>query len=62
MLLIKGFTGDDCSQNIDECASTPCMNKATCIDKANAYECECAPGNLSLINFQYYLMESRLIH
>ena len=30
--------------DIDECASSPCQNGATCIDGINSYECKCADG------------------
>ena len=30
--------------DINECASNPCQNGATCRDKINAYSCECASG------------------
>jgi Notch-like protein len=26
----EGFTGDDCSDQIDKCSSSPCHNNATC--------------------------------
>ena len=28
----------------DECASTPCLNGATCVDLVNMYQCDCVPG------------------
>ena len=30
--------------DIDECASAPCRNGATCTDLVNGYTCTCAPG------------------
>ena len=30
--------------DIDECASDPCMNGATCNDTVNGYTCSCIPG------------------
>lgn len=39
-----GFEGATCKINIDECASNPCQNGATCKDKINAYTCSCAHG------------------
>ena len=30
--------------DIDECASQPCKNYATCTDRVNGYSCSCAPG------------------
>ena len=39
-----GYTGDDCAQNVDECASQPCQHGGTCVDGVAAYTCRCAPG------------------
>ena len=30
--------------DIDECASNPCQNGATCADYTDMYTCECAAG------------------
>ncbi|XP_051892977.1 protein crumbs homolog 1-like [Pristis pectinata] len=40
----RGFTGENCSVNIDECESGPCMNGGTCEDQTNGFQCHCAPG------------------
>lgn len=39
-----GYTGKDCSINIDECDPTPCADGATCIDGINEFTCVCQPG------------------
>ncbi|NXT25747.1 CRUM1 protein, partial [Syrrhaptes paradoxus] len=39
-----GFTGANCRDNIDECASDPCQNGAICRDRVNEYSCFCVPG------------------
>ena len=31
-------------KDIDECASNPCQNGATCIDGINSFTCKCVPG------------------
>ena len=31
-------------ENIDECASAPCLNGAECQDGNNSYACVCQPG------------------
>ena len=32
------------SVEIDECASSPCLNGGACIDGINGYTCNCIPG------------------
>ncbi|XP_076822074.1 protein crumbs-like isoform X2 [Clavelina lepadiformis] len=39
----EGFGESNCT-NIDECASSPCQNNATCLDAINAFRCDCIPG------------------
>lgn len=39
-----GWTGALCDQDVDECASAPCQNSATCRDLVDAFTCDCAPG------------------
>lgn len=36
--------GHQCDINIDDCASSPCKNGATCDDHVSYYSCTCAPG------------------
>lgn len=33
-----------CFADINECASDPCQNDATCTDQINGYSCQCADG------------------
>ena len=30
--------------DMDECASDPCQNNATCVDLINEFRCDCVPG------------------
>jgi len=36
-----GYTGDSCSQEINECDPNPCMNNASCVDLVNDFMCMC---------------------
>ena len=48
---VAGWEGDNCSIDIDECASRPCQNGATCAESGvdpsiplDVYMCTCAYG------------------
>ena len=38
-----GWTGADCTVNIDECVNHTCQNGASCQDEVNNYTCRCLP-------------------
>ncbi|KAH3794729.1 hypothetical protein DPMN_148267, partial [Dreissena polymorpha] len=40
----EGFDGGRCENDINECATAPCKNGATCSNLLNAYLCKCIPG------------------
>ena len=40
----QGFSGKVCDVNVDECASQPCANGATCRDLINGYTCRWVSG------------------
>lgn len=39
-----GFTGTNCSIDIDDCNPNPCMNDGTCVDLVNDFSCVCPNG------------------
>lgn len=39
-----GYTGLLCNEEINECASAPCQNGATCVDLIDAFSCDCVNG------------------
>ena len=41
---LLGYTGKNCSVDIDECAPMPCKNNGTCFDLVNGFSCNCEPG------------------
>lgn len=43
-ICVNGWTGSDCSVNIDDCKDKPCYNGGTCHDKVGTYYCECPIG------------------
>ncbi|XP_065903442.1 adhesion G protein-coupled receptor L4-like [Dysidea avara] len=41
---VDGFTGENCTANIDDCDPNPCMNNGTCKDGVNSFTCNCVDG------------------
>lgn len=46
---VNGWTGDDCSENIDDCANAVCFNGATCHDRVASFFCECPVGKTGML-------------
>uniref|UniRef100_A0A8C2AFT3 Notch receptor 2 n=1 Tax=Cyprinus carpio TaxID=7962 RepID=A0A8C2AFT3_CYPCA len=40
-----GFTGERCTEEINECSSNPCLSGGTCVDKVNGFQCLCPVGS-----------------
>ncbi|KAM4028087.1 cubilin isoform 1-T1 [Anomaloglossus baeobatrachus] len=40
----SGWSGDNCTENINECASNPCRNGGICTDGTGGYTCNCTSG------------------
>ncbi|XP_065895629.1 delta-like protein B [Dysidea avara] len=41
---VDGFTGENCSTNINDCDHNPCMNNGTCTDGISSFTCNCVDG------------------
>lgn len=48
---VNGWTGDDCSENIDDCASAACHQGSTCHDRVASFYCECPHGRTGTCTF-----------
>ncbi len=48
-ICVNGWTGHDCSENIDDCAGAACLNGATCHDRVGSFYCQCPPGKTGLL-------------
>lgn len=46
---LSGYTGELCSQDIDECSSSPCFNGGTCMNRPGTFYCIC-PINMTGID------------
>lgn len=46
---VNGWTGNDCSENIDDCASAACYQGSTCHDRVASFYCECPHGRTGTI-------------
>lgn len=44
LILLLGFTGVFCEEDIDECYPKPCLNGGICTDLINSYKCLCPIG------------------
>lgn len=47
---VNGWTGNDCSENIDDCATAVCFNGATCHDRVASFYCECPVGKTGTVS------------
>ena len=42
---MSGFTGPDCSEDEDECASVPCKNGGFCVNTLGGFTCNCSTSS-----------------
>lgn len=40
----EGYSGEACENNIDDCATEPCLNGGTCRDEVGGFKCACQQG------------------
>ena len=43
--LFSGYHGARCELEYNECLSSPCLNRGTCLDRVDNYECRCTHGH-----------------
>ena len=41
---VAGYSGKNCTTDIDECTSVPCQNGGICTDHVNSFSCACVKG------------------
>ena len=41
---MAGYYGVNCTDEVDECLSDPCVNAVACHDLLESYSCECLQG------------------
>uniref|UniRef100_A0AAY4E0N6 Notch receptor 2 n=1 Tax=Denticeps clupeoides TaxID=299321 RepID=A0AAY4E0N6_9TELE len=46
---VNGWSGPDCSENIDDCATALCSEGSTCIDRVASFICNCPYGKTGLL-------------
>jgi len=42
--VITGWTGTNCSVQVNECKENPCLNDGRCVDLENDFSCQCTQG------------------
>ena len=45
----NGWFGKNCSEQVNECETNPCENKASCIDIPSGFQCLCPPFYTGLL-------------
>ncbi|XP_026126642.1 neurogenic locus notch homolog protein 4-like [Carassius auratus] len=46
---VNGWSGSECSENIDDCATKACAAGSACIDRVASFSCSCPPGKTGLL-------------
>jgi hypothetical protein len=53
---LGGYSGNACQFNINECASAPCQNGATCVDAVNSFSCAWSASlSFFVVLFSFFL-------
>lgn len=40
----RGYSGDQCQLDVDECEMNPCFHGSTCCNEPGGYMCQCTIG------------------
>jgi len=51
---VNGWSGPDCSENIDDCATAACSPGSTCIDRVASFICVCPYGKTGELIVRYH--------
>ncbi|MEQ2193944.1 hypothetical protein XENOCAPTIV_019112 [Xenoophorus captivus] len=51
---VNGWSGPDCSENIDDCMTAACSPGSTCIDRVASFICLCPHGKTGVLILRRY--------
>ena len=53
-----GWMGSNCTQDVDECETHPCLNGSTCLNEEGSFRCQCLPGHAGKYTWWRHQMET----